>query len=67
MNPAAKSFCTSSPMALRFSSPNVQGVLGDLPQYARHVRGAPRENIDVRVEKVDEHGLLFVVEGGADP
>ena len=49
------------------AGPDVQGVLSDLPRYARHVRGAPRKNIDVRTEKVDEHGLLFVVEGGADP
>ena len=24
---------------------DVKGVLGDLPRYARHVRGAPREDV----------------------
>ena len=42
-------------------------MLGDLPRYARHVRGTPCEHIGIRVEKVDEHGFLFAVEGGADP
>ena len=42
-------------------------MLGDLPRYARHVRGTPREHIGIRAEKVNEHGFLFDVEGGADP
>jgi hypothetical protein len=42
-------------------------VLGDIPRYARHVRGTPRKNFGVRVEKVDEHCFLFGVELGADP
>jgi hypothetical protein len=42
-------------------------VLGDFPRYARHVRGAPRKNLGVRAEKVDEHCFLFRVELGADP
>jgi hypothetical protein len=42
-------------------------VLGDIPLYARHVRGTPRENLGVRAEKVDEHDFLFGVELGADP
>jgi hypothetical protein len=41
-------------------------VLGDIPRYARHVRGTPRKNLGVRVEKVDEHCFLFGVELGAD-
>jgi hypothetical protein len=45
---------------------NIKGVLGDLPRYARHVRGAPREDVCVGAEKVDEHHFLSVVEGGAD-
>ena len=49
------------------ASPDVQGVLGDLPRYAWHVRGTPCEHIDIRAEKVDEHGFLFDVEGGVDP
>jgi hypothetical protein len=42
-------------------------VLGDIPRYARHVRGTPRKNLGVRAEKVDEHCFLFGVELGADP
>jgi hypothetical protein len=42
-------------------------VLGDIPRYARHVRGTPRENFSVRAEKVDEHNFLSGVELGADP
>ena len=45
---------------------DVQGVLGDLPRYARHVQGAPRKNVCVGAEKVDDHHFLFAVEGGAD-
>jgi hypothetical protein len=57
-------------MALRFSSietaqrllhgsgpsSDIQRVLGDIPRYARHARGTPRENC-----------FLFRVELGADP
>ena len=46
---------------------DVEGVLGDLPRYARHVRGTPREYVGVRAKKVDEHGPLFAAEGRADP
>jgi hypothetical protein len=42
-------------------------VLGDIPRYARHVRGTPRKNLGVCAEKVDEHCFLFGVELGADP
>jgi hypothetical protein len=49
------------------SSSNIQRVLGDIPRYARHVRGTPRENVGVRAEKVDEHCFLFGIELGADP
>src|SRR6187455_935737 len=49
------------------SSSNIQRVLGDIPRYARHVRGTPRENFGVRAEKVDEHCFLFGVKLGADP
>ena len=45
---------------------DIKGVLGDLPRDARHIRGAPREDVSVGAEKVDEHHFLFVVEGGAD-
>jgi hypothetical protein len=49
------------------SSSDIQRVLGDILRYARHVRGTPRKNLGVRVEKVDEHCFLFGVELGADP
>ena len=45
---------------------DIKRVLGDLPRYARHVRGAPREDVCVGTEKVDENHFLFAVEGGAD-
>jgi hypothetical protein len=49
------------------SSSDIQRVLGDIPRYARHVRGTPRKDFGVRTEKVDEHCFLFGVELGADP
>ena len=42
-------------------------MLGDIPRYARHVRGTPRKNLGVRAEKVDEHDFLFGVVLGANP
>ena len=45
---------------------DMKGVLGDLPWHARHVRGAPREDVSVGTKKVDEHHFLFAVEGSAD-
>jgi hypothetical protein len=45
---------------------DIQRVLDDILRYARHVRGTPRKNLDVRAEKVDEHCFLFGVELGAD-
>jgi hypothetical protein len=47
-------------------SSNIQRVLGDIPRYARLVRGTPRKNLGVRTKKVDEHCFLFGVELGAD-
>ena len=49
------------------SDSDIQRVLGNIPRYAGHVRGAPRENVGVCTEKVDEHCFLFGVELGADP
>jgi hypothetical protein len=49
------------------SSSDIQRVLDDIPRYARHVRGTPRKNFGVHVEKVDEHCFLFGVKLGADP
>jgi hypothetical protein len=48
------------------SSSDIQRVLGDIPRYARHVRGTPRKNLGVRAKKVDDHCFLFGVELGAD-
>ena len=45
---------------------NLQGVLGDFPRYAWHVRGTPCKHVGIRMEKVDEHSFLFGVEVGAD-
>ena len=45
---------------------NQQGVLGDFPRYAWHVRETPCKHVSVRTEKVDEHDFLFGVEVGAD-
>ena len=45
---------------------NFQGVLGDFPRYAWHVRGTPCKHVGVCTEKVDEHGFPFGVEVGAD-
>jgi hypothetical protein len=41
------------------AGPNIQGVLGDFPRDARHVRGTPYEHVAVCTEKVDEHCFLF--------
>jgi hypothetical protein len=49
------------------STSDIQRVLGDIPRYARHVRGTPRKNFGICAEKVDEHCFLFGVELGADP
>src|SRR6185369_6220835 len=45
---------------------DIKGVLGDLPWDARHVRGAPHEDVSIGTEKVDEHHFLFAIEGSAD-
>jgi hypothetical protein len=49
------------------SSSDIQRVLGDIPRYARHVRGTLRKNFGICAEKVDEHCFLFGVELGAGP
>jgi hypothetical protein len=49
------------------SSSDIQRVLGDIPRYARNIRGTPRKNLVVCAEKVDEHCFLFGVKLGADP
>src|SRR6185437_12213588 len=45
---------------------DIKGVLGDLPRYAKHIRGALCENVSVGAEKIDEHHFPLAVEGGAD-
>jgi hypothetical protein len=42
---------------------DVKGVLGDLPRDSWHIRGAPREDVGVGTEEVDEHHFLFGIEG----
>jgi hypothetical protein len=46
---------------------DIQRVLGDIPRYARHVRGTPRKKFSIYTEKVDEHCFLFGVKLGVDP
>jgi hypothetical protein len=41
-------------------------MLGDIPWDVRHVQGTPCEYVTIHAEKVNEHGFLFGVEGGAD-
>ena len=36
-----------------------QGMLGDLPRNAWHIRGFPRKDVFVAVEEVDERTFLF--------
>jgi hypothetical protein len=36
-----------------------QGMFGDFPWNAWHIRGFPREDVTVRVEEVDERAFLF--------
>ena len=43
---------------------DIESVLGDLPGDPWHVRWCPREHVEVRAQKVDEHAFLFRVEGG---
>jgi hypothetical protein len=45
---------------------DLQGVLGDFPRYARHIRGTPCEYVNIRAEKVDKHCFLFGIKSGAD-
>ena len=45
---------------------DLQGVLSNFPQYARHIRGTPCKHVGICAEEVDEHNFLFGVEVGAD-
>jgi hypothetical protein len=76
MNPASRSFWLRSdrppPLLVEVAEPllhgagmrqDVKGVLSDLPRDAWHIRGAPREDVGIGAEEVDEHHFLFRVEG----
>ena len=39
--------------------PDLQGMLGDFPRNARHVRGFPCKDVSVSVEEADERAFLF--------
>ena len=45
---------------------DVQGMLGDLPRDAWHIRGFPRKNVFVVTGDVDERAFLFGGERGTD-
>ena len=38
---------------------DLQGMLGDLPRNAWHIRGFPRKDVFVVAEEVDERAFLF--------
>ena len=46
---------------------DLQGVLGNFPWNARHVRGFPRKDISIGLEEVNERAFLFGEKRGADP
>ena len=43
-----------------------QGMLGDLPRNAWHIRGFPRKDVSVVAEEVNKRAFLFGGERGAD-
>ena len=45
---------------------DLQGVLGDFPQDAWHVRGFPRKDVVVGAEEVDKRIFLFRGKRGAN-
>ena len=45
---------------------DLQGMLGDLPRDAWHIRGFPRKDIFVVAEEVDERAFLFGGEHGTN-
>ena len=46
--------------------PDLQGMLGDFSQNARHVRGFPRKDVSVGVEEANERAFLFGGKRGAN-
>ena len=42
-------------------------MLGDFSRCPLHIRGLPRENVDVGAEEVDERAYLFGCQTSADP
>ena len=45
---------------------DLQGMLGDLPRNARHIRGLPCKDVFVITEEVNECAFLFGGEHGTD-
>ena len=45
---------------------DLEGMLGDLPRDAQHIRGFPRKDVFVVTEEVDEHAFLFGGERGTN-
>ena len=45
---------------------DLQGMLGDLPRNAWHIRGFPRKDVFVIAEEVDERAFLFRGKRGAN-
>ena len=43
-----------------------QGMLGDLPRNAQHIRGFPRKDVFVVAEEVNERAFLFGGKCGAN-
>jgi hypothetical protein len=39
--------------------PNPQGMLGDFPRNAWHIREFPREDVTICMEEADERAFLF--------
>ena len=45
---------------------DLQGMLGDFPWNAWHVRGFPHKDVSVGTEEADEHAFLFRGKCGTD-
>ena len=48
------------------SWPDLQGMLGDFSQNARHIRGFPCKDVSIGVEEADERAFLFRGKRGAN-
>ena len=65
MNLAAKSFATQALFHRLGAWADLQGVLGNFPRNAWHVRGFPRKDVFVGAEEANERALLFGGKRGA--